>query len=719
LVKLKPESKAPEGLQWNLPSNYATAIDPKATGYGLPLKANGLCSIDPDNVDRAVLGLNALGFDLNTIMSKGVRTISTRPGSGGRSAFADPGGLRWLKFRTKASGIILELRADSPNLQDTVPGLRYVTRDGEVCTQHYANSLTLDDAKHCDLPDDLLAWWQRMSADPAYYLEQQFAFADAIGERANADYSTSKELPFKSDHRMAYNAHHDMVELLEAHGYEQDGYTGRYRAPGASGSAGVRLIPDKVGLWESSHGSDPLHGTFDAWVVYVRREHDDDLSAAEAAWYARSGELIVAEFDTLPEDCAALPALERYENGNAKPTRNNLLVMLRRPDLTGIELAFDNFKGCIVLSENKGPWVEFADAHYTELALCLEREYRFGSIGRDTLRDLVHYVAQAHGVDTAQSWLDTLKWDGTRRLERVLPTYFGAEDSPYTRAIGLYLFTALAGRIITPGVKADMVPTAVGAQGLLKSSTVAAISPISEAFLELDLSEKEADLSRKMRGRLVVEMGELVGMRKKEVEAFKQWIVRREETWTPKFKEYTVRYARRCVFFATTNSNQFLTDDTGNRRWLPFITGTCDPKAMERDRDQLWAEGAELYRREGVVFQAAEELAREVHADFVEEDSWLDAIDNWLNQPPAVMSKGDESRAPLEVGRTTIAEVLGGAIGLSVKDQNSANQKKAQKVLRTLRWKPSAIRPWAVIDGKKQRARFWIAPGRTESDVLP
>ncbi len=88
----------------------------------------------------------------------------------------------------------------------------------------------------------------------------------------------------------------------------------------------------------------------------------------------------------------------------------------------------------------------------------------------------------------------------------------------------------------------------------------------------------------------------------------------------------TVRYSRRCVFFGTTNQAEFLSDDTGHRRWLPFTVGACDPDLVAANRLQLWAEARELFEREGVQYRAAENLARAEHEAFVESDPWQERI---------------------------------------------------------------------------------------------
>jgi hypothetical protein len=284
IVKLKPNLKEPEGNDWN--HRPVSSIDPEATGYGLLLQQNKVCSVDPDNNDLAVIGMRALGFDLEQIMSAGVRTRSTRTGSGGRSAFAAEGEICWIKFSSDPTGTVLELRAHSENLQDTIPGLVYVTKAGEVCTQTYANCRRLDEVP--PLPDDLFAWWEKCSTDIEFLREQQRMFFAAIGTKAHESISTGKsggKLAFDAPGvRGNFNAKHDVPAILTRHNYGFDKKTQRWFPPTATGEPGVRPIPGKDGLWRSDHASDPLSGTFDAWIAYVVLDHKCNLDAAVAQW---------------------------------------------------------------------------------------------------------------------------------------------------------------------------------------------------------------------------------------------------------------------------------------------------------------------------------------------------------------------------------------------------------------------------------------------------
>jgi hypothetical protein len=300
LVELHKYSKRPVGTAWNTRSNFVRTIDPSSTGYGLPLLANNLCSIDVDHYEMAKVGFDAWGFDIEELLSAGCRTASTRANSGGRSAFAyiPESGLRWLTisaFDGNNLGVtVLELRAKSPNLQDVVPGVVYEDKHtAELCTQHYVGERTFSDAP--DLPKEFAEFWRRMSKDDEFFNEQQAMFVDAIAQAGflvngkhvrhlpSCDLSNGS-LAFPAPGvRGSFNAEHGVAELLKKYGYIEAGGS-RWTYVGATGSPGIRPIPGKDGLWHSSHGGDPLRGTFDAWCIHVLFEHGGDTEAAIRAY---------------------------------------------------------------------------------------------------------------------------------------------------------------------------------------------------------------------------------------------------------------------------------------------------------------------------------------------------------------------------------------------------------------------------------------------------
>lgn len=289
LCKLHRYSKRPVGDEWS--SHPVRGIDLQATGYGLMLAANSLCSLDPDRNDEARIGLAALRFDLHRWMEAGVRTVSTRPGSGGRSTFAADGDLGWIKFTGKRLGTVLELRAHSPNLQDAIPGVVYASNDGEVYQQTYGNCKRLGRALDMpQLPDDLQEWWERCVADIDFLHAQQTLFFQALGDEPRWSVSTENkegkiQLAFSAPGwRAPFNEEHKVEEFLDKHGYKWHPKLKRWSCPNSTGAPGIRQIPGRDGLWRSDHASDALCGTFDAWTAYVVLEHDGDLDEARRSY---------------------------------------------------------------------------------------------------------------------------------------------------------------------------------------------------------------------------------------------------------------------------------------------------------------------------------------------------------------------------------------------------------------------------------------------------
>jgi putative DNA primase/helicase len=83
-------------------------------------------------------------------------------------------------------------------------------------------------------------------------------------------------------------------------------------------------------------------------------------------------------------------------------------------------------------------------------------------------------------------------------------------------------------------------------------------------------------------------------------------VTRCVDTYRPVNGKETVDVPRQCVFAATVNPTEYLTDEE-NRRFWPVRCGQVDVTGISRDRNQLWAEAVTLYR-EGTQWWPSAEL---------------------------------------------------------------------------------------------------------------
>jgi predicted P-loop ATPase len=300
-------------------------------------------------------------------------------------------------------------------------------------------------------------------------------------------------------------------------------------------------------------------------------------------------------------------------------------------------LGYDNFRDepmfCAWDGPDAGQWMPLRDADMVDGRIALEQA-GFEPVGRELMRDAVLKVARGGQFDSAQVWLERLRWDGRPRVAGFLERYCGAGAGeggrPYAAAVSTYLWTALAGRVLDPGCQADMVPILVGAQGVGKTRGIEALAPFPDAYTTIDLSVRDADLARRMRGRLVVEIAELRGLHTRERTAIKDFVTQRADKWRPLYQEFAVAVPRRCLLVGSTNESEFLADETGNRRWLPVEVGAVDVAAVARDREQLWAEAAARWLAGGVAWAAAARLAAGEHEKFRIDDSLEVEVEEWL-----------------------------------------------------------------------------------------
>jgi predicted P-loop ATPase len=375
---------------------------------------------------------------------------------------------------------------------------------------------------------------------------------------------------------------------------------------------------------------------------------------------------------------ATLRGVRRGKLGTIEARISNVAAVLGVPEVSGHELALDEFQDTVMTTPRKGQWRQFNDTDYTQLRVWLETAGNCDPISHEMMRHAVQLVAERNKMDTAQIWLNGLDWDGVPRIETFCPKYFGTDDTEYERAVGLYLWTALAGRVLSPGCQADMVPVLIGRQGVGKSRGVQAMVPSAEHYVEVRLDEPDDAIARKMRGVLIGELAEMRGLRAADVERVKAFITRTHEKWVPKYREFATNYPRRFIIVGTTNDEEFLPADTEHRRWLPLHTSAVDVPAIVADRQQLWAEAAACWKMHGVYWRTLDVLAQPARALAATDDAWQEQIAQWLDENQSVHYR--------------MNDIMTNAVGLDSRTITRIQELRVSRVLRALGYVRRSVR---------------------------
>lgn len=332
--------------------------------------------------------------------------------------------------------------------------------------------------------------------------------------------------------------------------------------------------------------------------------------------------------------------LKFTDKGGIASTIENVVIILNGdPELVGC-VGYNELKNLIV-ARRPLPWRDTAGDNlwtdYDDSGLRYYLERHYGLSARDKIFDGLNVVAESNRFHPVRDYLDSLEWDEESRLERLLVDYLGAEDTAYTRTVTRKAFVAAVARIYNPGCKFDNMLTLRGKQGIGKSSLFKRMGGAWYSDSFSTVQGKEA--CEQVQGVWLVEVGELAGMKKAEVESIKLFISKTSDRFRPAYGRRTQEFARQCIFVGTTNESQFLRDTTGNRRF--WVVDTPNAPALDIWSDltpevvgQIWAEAVTLYRKGESLYLSPEmeAVARSVQEIYEEENPKVGLVSAYLDR---------------------------------------------------------------------------------------
>jgi predicted P-loop ATPase len=370
------------------------------------------------------------------------------------------------------------------------------------------------------------------------------------------------------------------------------------------------------------------------------------------------------------------------EYGKPLPIVANALTALRRDPSVQDAFAYDEMQRSTMLmheiGQPLGPFVirPVVDEDVTCLTEYLQRA-GLKRIAKEVVRDALSRRARELSFHPVRDWLDGLEWDRRNRVNVWITTKLGADLNAYTQAIGQMLLVSLVARIYEPGCKVDYMPVLEGPQGSMKSSACGVLGGeyYSDCLPEIGDGK---DVSQHLRGKWLIEIGEMHAMNRAESAQLKAFITRQVERYRPPYGRFEVTEPRQCVFVGTTNKAAYLRDETGGRRFWPVKIGKIDIDGLAADREQLFAEAVQLYRTGAPWWPdrgfEQQHIAPEQEARF-ESDAWEETIKIYLN--------GSE--------KVTVSQVAKEALFVEAARIGTADQRRISAILERLGWKRQPV----------------------------
>ncbi len=552
---------------------------------------------------------------------------------------------------------------ENPRLRLIIPLSRKVSPDEYVAVaRKVAEDIGIEMFDDTTYEPSRLMYWPSTSADG------EFIFRDIEGEPLNPDdvlsrykdWRDSSEWPVSSrQQNIVQREMRKQADPLSKDGvigafcrtytieeaisnfipdvYQPSAMPGRYDYIPADSQAGVVIYEGKFAY--SHHATDPACGklmnAFDMVRIHRFGEMDEkvseDTEAAKLPSFTAMSEFAVndenvkmtiagermekAEKEFSGENGDWLKQLE-YEKRSTvvKNTLRNLLLILNNDEkLKGI--VFNQLSDGMEI-KGEVPWEHpsrfWRDADDAQLISYVDLTY--GTFSARNYDIAVTKVADDRSYHPIREFLASLpEWDKVPRVDTILVDFLGASDNAYVRAVTRKTLCGAIARVMNPGCKFDTMLVLNGPQGKGKSTLISKLCGewFNDSLLLNDTKDKTA--AEKLQGYWILEIGELAGLKKTEIETLRGFLSRQNDIYRASFGRRATPHPRQCVFIGTTNAeNGYLRDTAGNRRFWPVKTPGDAARASwemtEEEIRQIWAEALVRYK-EGEPLHLDNELA--------------------------------------------------------------------------------------------------------------
>ena len=306
-------------------------------------------------------------------------------------------------------------------------------------------------------------------------------------------------------------------------------------------------------------------------------------------------------------------SLELDKKGDIKNTITNYIIYLTQSSKYKGKFKYNDFIKQKEISDR-----EFNDFDLNILYNDIERD--LGLSTHSKVDSALMEVFNRNRYNPITDYLNNVKWDGTKRIEKLFIDLLEADDTELNRYMTKIWFVAAVKRIFEPGCKFDNMIVLQGEQGIGKSSICDLISLNYSNNISLnEIGSK--DIINKLNRTWIAVVDELDSFNKKEMSNIKTFISNTKDTARLAFGKNAETYPRHCVFIGSTNDSTFLRDNTSlveRRFWVIKCNKTKKDgkifKVLNKDYvSQLWAEAVYYYQQNPNMYL---DISKELMTDF-------------------------------------------------------------------------------------------------------
>jgi putative DNA primase/helicase len=374
-------------------------------------------------------------------------------------------------------------------------------------------------------------------------------------------------------------------------------------------------------------------------------------------------------------------ALDCNSNGYPHSTLGNISAIIQgHPQLAG-KIWFDRFRSKI-FHEFKSMPQEWADADTRDLTVWLNQQMKLHKVSVGMTHDAVLHAAYRFQRNSLTAWLGSLEWDGTARLSTWLSDTLGVARSPYTDAVAQNWLISMVARAYSPGCQADNMPVLEGRMGSGKSSFLRLLG--GEWYSALPDAFGSKDFLQGIVGQWLIEVPDLAGFGRREHQHILATITTPTDRYRASYGRATEDHPRTCIFTATSETDEYLQDARGRRRFWPLRCESIDLDALSAQRAQLFAEAVRAFKGGSLWHEVPQAEADEQQLERVDEDAWSRQVWEYVN------GKMIDHFGQAVVPDLTSTGILS-AVGVPLKDQHDGMKRRVKGIMLHRGWSQKVV----------------------------
>jgi predicted P-loop ATPase/5S rRNA maturation endonuclease (ribonuclease M5) len=375
-------------------------------------------------------------------------------------------------------------------------------------------------------------------------------------------------------------------------------------------------------------------------------------------------------------------------------TLANASAIIQRHEYFRGKVWLDSFRGKVYHTLD-GVARLWTDADDRRVTAWIQQQLQLPKMNLNLVRDATLHAAECNQRNSLTDWLDSLEWDGIERLDTWLNDCLGAERNEYNDAIARNWPISMVARAYRPGCQVDTMPVIEGTMGRGKSRFLEVLAEPWFAAIQIAFGEK--DFFQAIQGRWLIEVPDMSGFSRREHTQILATITTRVDVYRKSHGRITEEHPRVTVFAATSETDDYLHDPRGRRRYWPLRCGDINLDALQLQRENIFSEAVVRYRA-GEGWHQMPARADEEQLARSSGDLWTEAV-----LAAAEVQWDLQERTGIEA-KITSSRLLE-EINVKIDKQTDAEKKRIARIMASGGW----------FRSRTSKQRYWLKlPNREE-----